>query len=220
MKTTSGQKFLSPKGKQVIALTGGIGSGKSFVLKCLAKLGFNTISADDIVHKLLRADGAAYDLVGKIAPEAITKEGIDRNLLGIKVFGNKGLLAELEGILHPLVQEYAEKEISKARWQGNRQSLIYEVPLLFQTNQLAVIKDRYDGVILTLCPPNKQVSRAIARNNMTAAKLSAIIEAQGDYWQYAKLSDWVVYTGATELSTYRQVFGFCDEWIKRNSFGY
>jgi dephospho-CoA kinase len=219
MKTTSYRKFLSPIDKQVIALTGGIGSGKSFVLQCLAKLGFNTISADSIVHNLLRANGAAFNLVGKIVPEAVTKEGIDRNLLGAKVFGNKKLLAELERILHPLVQEYAEKEISKTRAQGNRQSLIYEVPLLFQTNQPAM-RNKYDGIILTLCSPNKQWQRAIARNNMTATKLSAIIEAQGDYRQFAKLSDWVIYTGATELSTYRQVCGFCDEWIKRDSFRY
>lgn len=209
------KKYISVHGGQAIALTGGIGSGKSFVLSCFAKLGFAIYSADLMVHKLLTKTGQAFEPVAALMPEAVQETGINRNILGKRAFADATFLAALENIMHPLVRAETLHLIAATRQR--KQSLICEIPLLFQTDTQSL----YDGVILTLCPLAKQRQRALARKSMTPEKLSAILAKQADYQQYYNYCDWVVNTSGSELSTYRQVAGYANYGrFKRNCIGY
>ena len=84
---------------------GGIGSGKSTVLRMLEKLGATVIEADRIGHRLLETDGAAYAEVAARWPDVVEHGLINRKLLANIVFSDPEQLAELEAMTHPYIRE-------------------------------------------------------------------------------------------------------------------
>src|SRR5437763_6312157 len=93
-----------------VAITGGIGAGKSEALAAFARHGAATISSDDIVHRLLREDEEVRRaLVERFGPEVLVGAEVDRAAIGEIVFDDREELVWLEQLLHPRVaQEYLE----------------------------------------------------------------------------------------------------------------
>jgi len=92
------------KGSKQIVITGGIGSGKSYVVRQVASLGWELIEADQIGHAVLRSDGAAFLEVAHRWPEVVCEGEIQRSELANLVFADQGELEELETITHPYIQ--------------------------------------------------------------------------------------------------------------------
>ncbi|MGD2169445.1 MAG: dephospho-CoA kinase [Chlamydiota bacterium] len=115
-----------------IAITGGIASGKSTVLRFFQDLGCYVINADDIVHKLLLFNGIIHEKVIKLLGKDILVNGkISRDSIAKKVFSNKKLLKALEEIIHPLVLKEIEKKIT-----ASSEKLVFvEIPLLYEIKQ-------------------------------------------------------------------------------------
>jgi dephospho-CoA kinase len=112
-----------------IAVTGPFASGKSTLVRLLGELGAETVSADAIVHDLLAQDPETIDRVAARFGDAVRGDaGIDRRALGARVFGDERALADLEGILHPLVRR---ETMDRARRSG-ADLFVAEVPLLFE----------------------------------------------------------------------------------------
>ena len=115
-----------------VAITGGIGAGKSELLKAFARHGAATISSDEIVHRLLREDEEVKQaIVEKLGRIVLRKGEIDRSRVANLVFRDRELLAWLEGLLHPRVSaEYL-------RWRDEQDAAltVTEVPLLFEAGQ-------------------------------------------------------------------------------------
>jgi dephospho-CoA kinase len=99
------KKFPAPTAGSLIAITGGIGTGKTTVLQCFERLGYEVFNADKVVHALMAKTGEAFQMVAKLFPQAVTDEGIDRLKVGEEVVKNPTKLKELEAILHPMVRE-------------------------------------------------------------------------------------------------------------------
>src|SRR2546421_11289219 len=94
-----------------VAITGGIGAGKTEALRAFARHGAATISSDDIVHRLLREDdGVRASLLERFGDGILDEAGnVDRRAIGDRVFGDEESLAWLESLLHPrVVAEYLE----------------------------------------------------------------------------------------------------------------
>jgi dephospho-CoA kinase len=88
----------------VLGLTGSIGMGKSTAAAMLRRLGVPLFDADLMVHRLLEPSGAAVPAVSAAFPDVETEAGgIDRELLGQRVFTDLAALKRLEAILHPMV---------------------------------------------------------------------------------------------------------------------
>ena len=108
-----------------VAITGGIGAGKSELLKAFARHGAATISSDEIVHRLLREDEEVKrEIVEKLGRIVLRKGEIDRSRVANLVFRDRDLLAWLEGLLHPRVSaEYL-------RWRDEQDAAltVTEVP--------------------------------------------------------------------------------------------
>ena len=124
-----------------VALTGGIGSGKSVVAEMLEECGAVVIDSDQLAREVIERGSAGYEAVlAEFGDSILTDGDIDRAKLAELVFQDEALRKKLEGIIHPLVREAAENLIS--RLPANS-VVINQIPLLVETNGAK----RFDYVI-------------------------------------------------------------------------
>lgn len=142
---------------KVIALTGGIGAGKSLVANYFFTLGAQVIDADQLARAAIERGSAGFDEVVAAFGDAILKDGdIDRRKLGEIIFSDSKQRQILEGIIHPKVQS----ALADARKSlGEDEILIYEIPLLVETNSAA----KFDQVITVEAPLDARINRLKAR---------------------------------------------------------
>lgn len=142
---------------KVIALTGGIGSGKSLVANYFFTLGAQVIDADQLAHTAIERGSAGFDEVVVAFGDGILKDGdIDRRKLGEIIFADTAKRKILENIIHPKVQS-ALAEARKAL--ADDEILIYEIPLLVETNAAS----KFDQVITVEAPLDERIERLKAR---------------------------------------------------------
>lgn len=191
---------LSPDAGHLIAVTGGIGTGKTFVLECFAKLGFAVFNADKVVHQLLERSGEAFPMVAKLFPQAVEEHGINRQIMGELVFADPSLLQQLEAILHPLVRQKQVEFMLQVKQQGNK-SAVFEVPLLFENKR----EDQFKHIIVTSASPEIQKERVLQRPGMTEEKFMAIVKKQVPNSLRLKKAHHVIHTNKTPQDTLEQV---------------
>lgn len=115
-----------------IAVTGGLSSGKSTVCRLFKELGAYTVSADEIVHRLLTSETSiGQQVIHLFGTEILANGQIDRSKIAKKAFSNPKLLKALEDLIHPEVRHEMEKEYRRACAQYPL--FIAEIPLLFET---------------------------------------------------------------------------------------
>ena len=118
-----------------VAITGGIGAGKSEALKAFARHGAATVSSDEIVHHLLRRPAVRDQVVARMGNGILAPDGeIDRGALATVVFNDRDALGWLEELLHPLVAaEYLQWRDALAELPDAPAVCVTEVPLLYET---------------------------------------------------------------------------------------
>jgi dephospho-CoA kinase len=185
----------------VLGLTGSLGMGKSTAAAMLRRLGVPVHDADAVVHRLMAPGGAAVAAVGKAFPEARRKDGgIDRAVLGRRVFADAKALARLEHILHPLVRQSQQRFLDAAR--ARRAALVVlDVPLLYEGRGQA----RVDKVLVVSAPPAVQRARVMARPGMTEERFRAILAKQMPDAEKRRRADYVVPSGLGRALTYRKL---------------
>ena len=185
----------------VLGLTGSIGMGKSTAAATLRRLGLPLFDADLAVHRLLASAGAAVPAVAAAFPGVRTEAGgIDRVLLGQRVFTNPAALKRLEAILHPMVA--AEEKRFLARSRARRVPLVVlDIPLLFETGA----ERRCDYVLVVSAPALVQRQRVTRRPGMTEIRLDAILKKQLPDHRKRQRADFVVQTGAARGLTLRRL---------------
>lgn len=144
-----------------VAITGGIGAGKSEALRAFARHGAATVSSDEIVHHLLR-NPQVRDLVVQRMGNGIVSpvDGeIDRRALATVVFNDRDALAWLEELLHPLVSaEYLKWRDDLAALPDAPQVCVTEVPLLYESGS----ESRFDKVVVVTAPSKLRRARSDA----------------------------------------------------------
>ncbi len=190
----------------IVGLTGGIGMGKSAVARTLKSFGLPIYSADEAVHALLGAGGAAVKKVAKIFPEAVRDDAIDRRILGKLVFGDREKLKALENILHPLVHK-AEQNFLRAARREKCPMAVLEIPLLFETGA----EKRCDVTLCVTAPKAVQRARVLHRKGMTAEKYKAIVAHQMPDAEKRRRADYVVPTGVNHAVTRKRLRAIIDE---------
>ncbi len=140
-----------------VALTGGIGSGKSLVGEYLQALGAIVVDSDQLAREAIERGSEGYDEVVSRFGDVILKDGeIDRAALARIVFDDPGARRELEAIIHPRVR--ARDEAIMARAAGDA-IVVNQIPLLAETNGAA----RFDLVITIESEEQVRIDRAVAR---------------------------------------------------------
>jgi dephospho-CoA kinase len=141
-----------------VAITGGIGAGKSEALAAFARHGAATVSSDAIVHHLLREDEEVQRaLVERLGDRVLDDTGqVDRGAIAEIVFADEEALQWLEGLLHPLVvREYLDWREQLGELDNPPALCVTEVPLLYEVGG----QDRFDSVVVVTAPPEVRASR-------------------------------------------------------------
>jgi len=134
-----------------VAITGGIGAGKSSALEAFRRHGAATVSSDEIVHHLLAGNDTVRDaLVEKLGSQVLGENGWpDRAAIARIVFRDPDALKFLEGLLHPLVsQEYLSWREQLTVLDAPPAVCVTEVPLLFEVGA----EERFDKVVVITAP--------------------------------------------------------------------
>lgn len=185
-----------------VALTGGIATGKSYVLGRLASLGAACLDADLLARGVM-APGTegAEAIVRRFGPAVLQAGGeIDRRALASMVFDDAAARRDLEAIVHPAVYRAMEAALRALARGGDVPVAVVEIPLLYETGQAG----RFDRVIATVCGPDLQVKRLVERG-LTPDEARRRLEAQMPAAEKAARADFVVQTGGTREDTDRQV---------------
>jgi dephospho-CoA kinase len=140
-----------------VAITGGIGAGKSAALEAFGRHGAATRSSDEIVHRLLQADpGVRRAVVERFGPGVAGDDGIDRAALARLVFNDPVELDWLEQLLHPLVvRDHSSWREEVADSPAAPAVTVTEVPLLYETGG----EKRFDVVVVITAPPEVRAER-------------------------------------------------------------
>jgi dephospho-CoA kinase len=185
----------------VLGLTGSIGMGKSTAAAMLRRLGVPLFDADLVVHRLLAPSGAAVSAVSAAFPGVETEAGgIDRVLLGQRVFADPAALRRLEAILHPMVAAAEIRFLARSRARRVR-LVVLDIPLLFETGA----ERRCDYVLVVSAPALVQRQRVMRRPGMTEIRLAAILRKQVPDHRKRQRADFVVPTGAGRGVTLRRL---------------
>ena len=160
-----------------IAVTGGIGSGKSTVLKILSDFGYPVFSCDE-VYKEVILDPVYIKKIYKNFPNCVENNIIDKKKLAKEVFSNSEKRARLNSIAHPMIIELL---LSKMKATPNDIAFA-EVPLLFEEN----LESLFDGVIVVLRKESDRIESICKRDNCTQKEALARIAAQFDYQNWEK----------------------------------
>lgn len=146
----------------VIAVTGGMGSGKSLACEYLQSRGAIVLGLDEIAHAALEPGSPAYDrTIEEYGAEILAPDGrIDRGALATIVFADEAALARLNRIVHPVVlREVVEGITSLRLMERPPRVVVLEVPLLVEA---PVFADVADTVLAIQAPAEERLRRAIA----------------------------------------------------------
>ena len=153
-----------------VAITGGIGAGKSTALECFRRHGAATVSSDDIVHHLLAADPEVRRaLVERLGEDILGANGVpDRERIAVRVFNDRPALDFLEKLLHPLVsREYMAWREQLGALADPPAVCVTEVPLLFEVGA----EERFDAVIAITAPAKLREARRGGRRDDRESRL-------------------------------------------------
>jgi dephospho-CoA kinase len=153
-----------------VAITGGIGAGKSTALECFRRHGAATVSSDEIVHHLLATDpDVRHALVERLGEGILGDDGTpDRELIALRVFNDREALDFLEKLLHPLVsREYMTWRDQLAALESPPQVCVTEVPLLYEVGA----ETRFDKIVVVTAPAKLREARRGGRTDDREARL-------------------------------------------------
>jgi dephospho-CoA kinase len=189
-----------------VALTGGIATGKSYVRARVAARGVPTVDADALVHELLAAGTeSAAEVVRRFGEGVRGDDGaVDRHALAAVVFEDAAARRDLEAILHPRVYARIEQWASR-QLRAGAPWILADIPLVFETGH----ERAFDRVIATVCAPDEQVRRIMARDGSDEAAARARLAAQWPAAVKAARASDVIDTGGTVEETEAQVDAIC-----------
>lgn len=191
---------------RVIALTGGIGCGKSLAAQYFAELGAIVVDADQLARAALERGSTGFDEAIAVFGDAILKNGeIDRRVLGEIIFKDKKAKAQLEAIVHPWVRKEFEAAVRSLK---ENQVLVYEIPLLVETGA----QDRFDLVITVESELATRIDRLRSRG-LHISEIESRIAAQATPEQRREVADFLIENNGTEDELLRQVENIWDSIV-------
>jgi dephospho-CoA kinase len=175
----------------IVALTGGICSGKSFVTKTFLKEGFPVVDADLISRKVVEPGTKGirklYDVFGSEYFTDFNCENLDRIKLGKHVFSNAKALDNLNYIMLPLIIEEAKLQFMKL-WSNGHKLIIWDAPTIIENGRA----NKYRPLIVVHCSPEQQLERLMKRNFLSKEDALARINAQMPTKDKIKFADFLI----------------------------
>ncbi|HWQ37463.1 MAG TPA: dephospho-CoA kinase [Burkholderiales bacterium] len=179
----------------VVALTGGIGCGKTTVAEQFGRLGAGIVDTDAIARALTKpGEPTLAAIVAAFGPQILTPSGtLDRTRLRERVFAVPDERLRLESLLHPAIRSKVEQELKK---EARAPYVVLVVPLLIETGAYRDIADR---ILVVDCPEELQIERVMRRSGLERSAVEAILRAQASRTQrLVKADDVLVNDGPVE----------------------
>lgn len=186
----------------LIALTGGIASGKSTIARRLAERGAIIVDADQIVRDVQSPGSTVLTRIAEaFGPDVITADGaLDRAALGARVFGDPGLLKQLNAIVHPAVREESQRRFEQAFADDPQAVVVYDVPLLVE----ARVDDPWDLIVVAHAPASVRRGRLVELRGMDEKAAQERIDAQVSDEKRLAIADVVIDTAGDIAETHAQ----------------
>jgi dephospho-CoA kinase len=181
-----------------VALTGGIATGKTYVLEQFRRCGVPCLDADALAHGVM-APGteATTAIAARFGQEMLAPDGsVDRTRLGPVVFADAVARRDLEAIVHPAVYRAITAGLRAFELTDDAGLAIVDVPLLYETGA----ESKFDKVIVTECSPEVQVARLMARG-LTESAARQRLAAQLPTRDKAARADFVIRTDGAFTET-------------------
>jgi dephospho-CoA kinase len=188
---------------RVIALTGGIGCGKSLAAQYFAELGALVIDADQLARAAIERGSQGFEEVISFFGDSILNNGdIDRRALGELIFKDPEAKKKLESIIHPFVRHQFEEAVASLKSDEN---LVYEIPLLVETGA----QDRFDLVVTVESELENRIAR-LRQRGMHISEIEGRIASQATREQRVAVADYLIENDGTEDELLRQVENIWD----------
>ncbi|MBR4043170.1 MAG: dephospho-CoA kinase [Bacteroidaceae bacterium] len=170
-----------------IAITGGIGSGKSYVSALLQKQSIPIYNADDEAKRLMLGDeGIREGLIDLLGDEVYTDGNLNKPLLASYLFADAENAARINSIVHPRVKADFRSWL-KAHQESEIAAL--ECAILYESG----FEDTVDFVVMVYAPEELRVERAMRRDNATEQQIRVRIAAQMNDEEKCRRADYVVF---------------------------
>lgn len=196
------------RNKLYVAVTGGIGSGKSTVMQIIKEQGYPVFSADEIARHIYEEEDVLEQM--RLAfPDCVSGRTIDRQKLARQVFADSEKLKLLDSITHPAVM----KKLYAMMEQSEGAAAFAEVPLLFEGNYQ---KD-FDRVIVLLRDKEKRILAAAERDDVSADSIRARTEHQFDYEKNSIIGHTLIYNDGDLPALRRRVLEVLNEIIGKEN---
>lgn len=173
-----------------VAVTGGIGAGKSEFMRAVKELGIRTYSADEINAELLRDKGYIEKLSAAF-PFAVKDGKVDKSVLREEVFSDEKKRKTLNALAHPEIRRKIEEITGDA---------VIEVPLLFESG----MTDLFDRVIVVTAGEDVRINRIVSTRNISKDLAKNIIKNQTTDDERLKRADYVAINDGTRKDLYEQ----------------
>ncbi len=179
---------------KTIAITGGIGSGKSTFCSKLKEKGFKIHSSDEQVAKIYKNPEKKFvSYLRTIGlSKSISKKNIDKKIISKIIFENKQIRKKLELYIFKIVRKKRSDFIKKEK-QKKTKLIFIDIPLLFENN----LEKQFNKVISIISPKRKRLKRLKKTRKMTENQFKNIIRSQTSDVIRKKKSDYVIYNNST-----------------------
>ena len=182
----------------IVALTGGIGAGKSLVAQYFSELGARVVDADQLSRIAIERGSEGFDAVVTRFGEIILRNGdIDRKALGEIIFRDELAKSDLEAIIHPRVRELFSEVVADL---SADEILIYEIPLLVETGAAS----NFDRIITVESDLETRKARLLKRG-MLISEIERRIAAQATREQREEVADEIIINDDDEDALLRKV---------------
>jgi dephospho-CoA kinase len=188
----------------VVALTGGIGAGKSLAAQYFSELGARVVDADQLARLAIERGSEGFDEVLLRFGEAIMRDGdIDRKALAEIIFSDPKAKADLEGIIHPIVRQLFAEVVSDL---ASDEILIYEIPLLVETGAASNF-----NLIVTVEADLEIRKERLRKRGMFSSEIEKRIAQQASREAREAIADFVLINDGDEDALLRAVENLWEE---------
>lgn len=198
----------------LVALTGGIASGKSTVARRLAELGAVVVDADVLAREVVAPGEPALDAIAeRFGAQTIRPDGtLDRAALGAIVFSDASARADLNAITHPAVTLRSQRLFAEAAEADPRAVVVYDIPLLAEGRGAG----EFDEVVVVHAPQEVRVERLVALRGMTEAEARARVSSQASDEERLALADVVIDSSGSLDETLERADGLWEHLRRRS----
>jgi dephospho-CoA kinase len=181
------------RGKPIIGLVGGIGSGKSFVAKLFGEFGCLVVDSDAQVTQAYRDPAVVETIRGWWGDDVLHPDGtVNRSAIAARVFAEPAEKRRLEGLLHPMVHSARERQMRAGAEDPQVLAYVWDTPLLLE----AGLGPQCDAIVFVDAPPRARLARVRSRSRWDEAELLRREKSQMPLDTKRGLSDYVVTNAA------------------------